>query len=327
MENSLCGDEYHLKLGNHATIDMIKEDDESDDDGGNIQEWNMTYSLYGSSCTLYLEKYLDEHDKINKGPDRHPSSALFYMFEEVCRSGSWRPTSCPHCAGEARDPSSEIMPRDDINNNNLVENIDFSRLAISLHTELAKSINLVQHGNTPMVSSTNQYHPSNLHQSCGGSSSQQVLALRNPNFPTRVPQHDARVNRRLELIDNKDINGNGNAVTDYPNSSNRLHGEDLQQQQFFEFSDPEANDTAVPAPTVAQNDVVNDGRPVRQRALPHRLRDYERFQDNEVNNDGDFVHFALMAESEPVNEEEALSDPKWICAMKDELESIEKNDT
>jgi len=61
--------------------------------------------------------------------------------------------------------------------------------------------------------------------------------------------------------------------------------------------------------------------------LPHRLRDYERFQDNEVNNDGDFVHFALMAESEPVNEEEALSDPKWICAMKEELESIEKNGT
>lgn len=38
MENSLRGDEYHLKLGNHATIDMIKEDDESDDDGGSIQE-------------------------------------------------------------------------------------------------------------------------------------------------------------------------------------------------------------------------------------------------------------------------------------------------
>ncbi|KAI5420921.1 hypothetical protein KIW84_044676 [Lathyrus oleraceus] len=89
------------------------------------------------------------------------------------------------------------------------------------------------------------------------------------------------------------------AVTDYPTGSNWLHREDLQQQQFFEFSDPEANDTAVPAPTVAQNDVVNDGRPVRQRALPHRLRDYERFQDNEVNNDGDFVHFAIMAESEP----------------------------
>ncbi|KAI5397383.1 hypothetical protein KIW84_063265 [Lathyrus oleraceus] len=88
------------------------------------------------------------------------------------------------------------------------------------------------------------------------------------------------------------------AVTDYPTGSNQLHREDLQQP-FFEFSDPEAYDTVVPTPTVAQNDVVNNGRPVRQRALPHRLRDYERFQDNEVNNDGDFVHFALMAESEP----------------------------
>lgn len=34
-----------------------------------------------------------------------------------------------------------------------------------------------------------------------------------------------------------------------------------------------------------------------------------------------------MAESEPVKMEEALSDPKWIYAMKEELESIEKNNT
>ncbi|XP_050919399.1 uncharacterized mitochondrial protein AtMg00820-like [Lathyrus oleraceus] len=34
-----------------------------------------------------------------------------------------------------------------------------------------------------------------------------------------------------------------------------------------------------------------------------------------------------MAESEPVNMEEALSDPKWMSAMKDELESIKKNNT
>ena len=49
--------------------------------------------------------------------------------------------------------------------------------------------------------------------------------------------------------------------------------------------------------------------------------------DNEVNDDGDFVHFALMAKSEPVNAEEALSYPKWICAMKEELKSIQKNST
>jgi len=31
MGNSLCGDEYCVALGNHANIDMIKEDDESED--------------------------------------------------------------------------------------------------------------------------------------------------------------------------------------------------------------------------------------------------------------------------------------------------------
>ncbi|XP_050909415.1 uncharacterized mitochondrial protein AtMg00820-like [Lathyrus oleraceus] len=34
-----------------------------------------------------------------------------------------------------------------------------------------------------------------------------------------------------------------------------------------------------------------------------------------------------MVESEPVNVEEAFSVPKWICAMKEELESIGKNST
>ncbi|XP_058775646.1 uncharacterized protein LOC131649925 [Vicia villosa] len=90
--------------------------------------------------------------------------------------------------------------------------------------------------------------------------------------------------------------------------------------------------TGVSPETVPQppNDVQTEGhrrRSTRQRVLPSRLQECERFQDNEVNNEGDFVHFALMAESEPVNTEEALRDPKWICAMKEELESIEKNGT
>lgn len=34
-----------------------------------------------------------------------------------------------------------------------------------------------------------------------------------------------------------------------------------------------------------------------------------------------------MAASESVKIEEVLSDPKWICAMKEELKSIEKNKT
>lgn len=51
------------------------------------------------------------------------------------------------------------------------------------------------------------------------------------------------------------------------------------------------------------------------------------FRDNEVIDDGDFSHFSLMAEFEPIKTEEDLSDPKWICAMKEELESIKKNNT
>ena len=48
------------------------------------------------------------------------------------------------------------------------------------------------------------------------------------------------------------------------------------------------------------------------------------FHDNDINNDGDLVHFALMTESEPVSIEEAISNEKWVCAMKEELEYIEK---
>lgn len=44
-----------------------------------------------------------------------------------------------------------------------------------------------------------------------------------------------------------------------------------------------------------------------------------------MNDDGDFFHFALIAESEPVNIKEDLSDPKCIYAMKEALESIKKN--
>ncbi|KAI5413831.1 hypothetical protein KIW84_058106 [Lathyrus oleraceus] len=39
-------------------------------------------------------------------------------------------------------------------------------------------------------------------------------------------------------------------------------------------------------------------RPARQRGMPQRLRDCEVFRDNDINNDGDLIHFALMAESE-----------------------------
>ncbi|XP_073221586.1 uncharacterized protein [Cicer arietinum] len=43
--------------------------------------------------------------------------------------------------------------------------------------------------------------------------------------------------------------------------------------------------------------------------------------------DGELTHFALLAESQPVSDEEALSDPRWRATMDEELKSIEKNET
>jgi hypothetical protein len=246
MGNNLCGEEHcsnHVTLGSHACIDMIKEEDESADDGGYSQAWTTSYKVYDSSCTLYLKKYVDDCDDVNevflkleddicfgggirvwvrrvhansfdlhykydkkfddvmsfksndtfdrrgcvitrvfcygkggkrglivvegkkksredknlstltvahyyvvsheiicnqnkidvglsmivhfhvlndnlnytvKGPDRHPSSALFYMFEQVYRSGCWKLASCPHCAGEPQGRQSiEVKQNDD----------------------------------------------------------------------------------------------------------------------------------------------------------------------------------------------------------------------
>lgn len=61
--------------------------------------------------------------------------------------------------------------------------------------------------------------------------------------------------------------------------------------------------------------------------MPIRLQDCDLFHDNEVNDDGDIIHLVLMDESESVKIEDALSGPKWICTMNEELESVEKNKT
>jgi len=351
MGNSLGGEEYNLTLENNATIDMVKEDDESDDDGGYSQGWTMSYTICDSTCTLYLEKYVDEHDKINevfleleddicfgggihlwikrvqsdfihfsykgdksfqdvttfkfketfnshgcimtwvfcygrggkgglivvegkkrskeakhlyettvahyyaisrgnmftqnkidiglsmvvnfnvsngsmnytvKGPDRHPSAALFYMFEQVCRSGNWKLTACPHCAIEGQGQSSEIKHKDDIHKNILPTNMDGLQLSNSTSTKVGKSTKFVQDVTTHTINKINQSQPSPSHQQ---SRAQSHMTVRNPNVPPRVPNHGLRENKRLELIDNHEINGNGNG--------NRIGGD-----QKFKFSIP-----------------------------------------------------------------------------------------
>ncbi|CAL0313968.1 unnamed protein product [Lupinus luteus] len=68
-------------------------------------------------------------------------------------------------------------------------------------------------------------------------------------------------------------------------------------------------------------------RPQRQRQLPTRLRDYEVFSDTSISSEGDIVHMAFLAEMEPISFEQPITEECWIEAMKDEIHSIEKNNT
>jgi len=49
--------------------------------------------------------------------------------------------------------------------------------------------------------------------------------------------------------------------------------------------------------------------------------------DDEVGSDGELVHFAMLADTEPLDYKAALCDKNWKEAMLDELNSIEKDQT
>lgn len=68
-------------------------------------------------------------------------------------------------------------------------------------------------------------------------------------------------------------------------------------------------------------------RPQRIRQAPRRLDDCERALDNAVSDEGDLIHFALLADAEPVEYRDALKNKVWKKAMMEELSSIEKNQT
>lgn len=83
----------------------------------------------------------------------------------------------------------------------------------------------------------------------------------------------------------------------------------------MDFGDASSGDIVENAPEVSQ-------RPQSIRMPPARLQDCEVTVDNEVTKDGDFVHFALLADVEPINHHETLKN-----ALMEELEAIERNHT
>jgi len=66
-------------------------------------------------------------------------------------------------------------------------------------------------------------------------------------------------------------------------------------------------------------------RPRRQQRQPVHLQDCEVNLDDEVDDNGDLVHFVFFADSEPVRLVDAIQHPKWQEAMNEEMMVIEKN--
>ena len=81
-------------------------------------------------------------------------------------------------------------------------------------------------------------------------------------------------------------------------------------------------ETPPAAPTT--NQVPSVRKSSRTSQLPITLKDYELFQDSEVNLEGELVHFALIAEAQPIEFDKAVTNKMWVRAMKKEIDSIEK---
>jgi hypothetical protein len=77
----------------------------------------------------------------------------------------------------------------------------------------------------------------------------------------------------------------------------------------------------------APQDEVTQARPQRTRQVPNRLSDCEVLPDNAVNEEGDLIHTAMLADAEPIDYRDGLKSSVWKKAMEEELQSIEKNQT
>jgi hypothetical protein len=103
----------------------------------------------------------------------------------------------------------------------------------------------------------------------------------------------------------------------------------LNRKLVLEEIDDEPEDDAAGNHTHMPNDQPNQQlrRSTRERMQSVRLNEYDVFPDQAITEDGELINEAMIAELEPVTLEQALNDSKWKAAMKEELKSIEKNNT
>ena len=74
-------------------------------------------------------------------------------------------------------------------------------------------------------------------------------------------------------------------------------------------------------------DVADSQRPQRQRNPLAYLQEYEVNLDDNINDDGELIHNAFIADLEPVTLKEAIKNQKWEKSMREELDAIERNNT
>lgn len=73
----------------------------------------------GLSMVLNFKMSNNALDFTVDGPIQHPSSDLLYMFEQVLKTGVWKPMACPHCA-TIQSQSSDISRQSESEDNDSI---------------------------------------------------------------------------------------------------------------------------------------------------------------------------------------------------------------
>jgi hypothetical protein len=58
-----------------------------------------------------------------------------------------------------------------------------------------------------------------------------------------------------------------------------------------------------------------------------KIDGYDVFPDQAITKYGDLIYETMIAESKPINLDQALNYSNWLATMKEELKAIEKNRT
>ncbi|RDX91848.1 hypothetical protein CR513_26111, partial [Mucuna pruriens] len=77
-----------------------------------ISKINKTRIDIGLSALAKIRASNGNLDISVEGPDQHPDFALRYLFDQVKRTGIWKPSFCPHCANIKRIADLTFWPSD-----------------------------------------------------------------------------------------------------------------------------------------------------------------------------------------------------------------------